>query len=259
MARKKLSKKAQQAVKDQQDVAMLLSQDSSEGFEEADSSSYAIPFLQILQKLSPACDEDEPTYVDGAEPGMIINTVTKQLYESLTVIPVHYRKTFIEWVLRENGGGFRGENDPSVGRELQQTCKVNDKNQFILPNGHHLSETSNHYVLVESDDGWEPALISMASTQLKASRNWMSNMKQATVETPEGLRKANMFAYRWTLSTEQQKNDKGKWYGWTFERDFQVDSVELIQDARSTREAVALNRITYDRSQQDESAQDNSL
>ena len=252
MAKKKVSKKKANGKK--QDVASILAQDPNEGFEEADSTSYAIPFLIVLQKLSPAVDKDESTYVKGAKPGMIMNTVTKDLYETVTVVPVHYRKTFIEWVLRENGGGFRGENDPAVGRELQSTCSVNDKNQFILPNGNQLSEAANHYVLVEGEAGWEPVLISMSSTQLKASRQWMTQMKQATVATPNGMQKASMFAYRWTLGTESQSNDKGKWFGWTLERDEQVDTIELVTDARITREAVAMNRITYDRTQAEENA-----
>ncbi len=87
----------------------------------------------------------------------------------------------------------------------------------------------------------------------------MTQMKQATVQVNGGNAKAAMFAYRWTLGTESQKNDKGKWFGWTIERGPQVNTLEIIQEARGTREAVAQNRITFDRTQQESSTDENAL
>ena len=40
------------------------------GFEGATAEDFSIPFITILQKMSPQCDEDSDGYVDGAKPGM---------------------------------------------------------------------------------------------------------------------------------------------------------------------------------------------
>ena len=50
--------------------------DAGKGSEGVDKDSLAIPFLVILQPLSPACDDDDG--VKGAKPGMFMNTITEE-------------------------------------------------------------------------------------------------------------------------------------------------------------------------------------
>ena len=60
----------------------------------------ALPFLKVLGQLSPECNKRDAKYVEGAEPGMIINTVTNEIYngeKGIDVIPVHYKRQYIEW------------------------------------------------------------------------------------------------------------------------------------------------------------------
>lgn len=244
-----MAKKPTKAVQKQQEAAAaLLGTPGDSGFEEADHTAYQIPMLSILQKLSPQVDKDEPEYVKGAKPGMIYHNIRKEVYEAINVIPAHYRKVYLEWVLRENGGGFRGEHSLEEGRKMLATCTKNDKGQFILPEGTQLSETANFYVLFEFAEGqFEPVLISMASSQLKSARLWMSQMKAATIvigdETYSNLK---MNAYVWTLATEQLSNDKGKWYGWTVTQGQNTLALPGVAGEASTmRQAVAQNRITY--------------
>ena len=54
----------------------------------------ALPFLKVLGQLSPECNKRDAKYVKGAEPGMIINTVTNEIYDGvkgIDVVPVHYK------------------------------------------------------------------------------------------------------------------------------------------------------------------------
>ena len=48
------------------------------GINELDSSDKSIPFLKIIEKGSPEMEEGI-----GAQPGMLINTATKKLYDSV--------------------------------------------------------------------------------------------------------------------------------------------------------------------------------
>src|SRR5579864_7705555 len=85
------------------------------GFEGADKDSFAIPFIQILQKMSPMVDEDDPKHLDGAKAGMLYNTVTQKLTDGKTgllIIPCYYKRTYIRWGGREGEGGFKGEITP---------------------------------------------------------------------------------------------------------------------------------------------------
>jgi hypothetical protein len=231
----------------QEAAAALIGGDT--GFEEADHTAYQIPMLSILQKLSPQVDKDESEYVKGAKPGMIYHNIRKEAYDSVTVIPAHYRKVYLEWVIRENGGGFRGEHGLEKGREMIATCTRDEKGRFILPDSEHqLSETANFYVLFEYSPGlFEPVLVSMASSQLKPARVWMSQLKAATIvignETYSNLK---MNAYRWILATEKLENEKGKWFGWRVEQGENTLALEGVAgEASNMRSAVASNLITY--------------
>jgi hypothetical protein len=223
------------------------------GREEAQANDYAIPMLRILQKMSPEVDSDDAAYVKGAKPGQIIHTISKKTFDFINIIPVHYRKTYIEWVIRENGGGFRGEYEPAMAMEMMKTTTLDDKRRNILPNGNQLAEHANYYVLAESDeDYWEPALISMTSSQLKTSRTWLSQLKDMSIEIGgEVYRNLDLNAYMWTLATQKLENDKGKWYGWVAEQQQNIlDMPRLIDDSKATRRAVSANLLTYDRAEQ---------
>ena len=68
----------------------------------------ALPFLKVLGQLSPECNKRDAKHVEGAEPGMIINTVTNEIYDGvkgIDVVPVHYKRQYIEWQDRGESQG----------------------------------------------------------------------------------------------------------------------------------------------------------
>ncbi|MCI0559216.1 MAG: hypothetical protein MN733_12035, partial [Nitrososphaera sp.] len=78
------------------------------GLEGIGSNDVAIPYLSIIQALSPQYKKG-PHRIEGAEEGDIYNSLTKHLVRGnigLTVIPCVYQKRFVEWVPRSIGGGF---------------------------------------------------------------------------------------------------------------------------------------------------------
>lgn len=225
----------------------------SKGFEGATSSSYAMPFLRILQKMSPEVDKDETAYIKGAKAGMILHTITKQCYLEICIIPLQYRDTYIEWIPREKGGGFVQEYDAleSLTKEVLSSCTKED-NKNILPSGNEFKLHSNYFCAFDEDGEWEPVMISMSSSQLKTSRIWLSTMRRMVLEVNgETYRNVNIRSFQWVLSTEKLSNDKGTWFGWTYEvgdNTLHLPQIGAIQE--SVREAISSNLLEYDRSQQ---------
>jgi len=236
---------------------------SSKGFEGATASSYAMPFLRILQKLSPEVDKDDVAFIDGAEPGMIVHTITKECYEEINIIPLQYKDSYIEWIPRTKGGGFVRECEfPSqLTSEILASC-TKEENKNILPNGNEFKLHSSYFCALEGEEGeFEPVMISMSSSQLKTSRNWMSQMQSMKIEYEGKMYPAkNIRSYQWTLYTELLENDKGKWYGWVAEageNTLKLPQLGTLQD--SVREAITSNLLTYDRDQQSGEATENAL
>ncbi len=251
MARKKTAKKKIND-EEQQTLDDLL---KGKGFEGASSSSYAMPFLRILQKLSPEVDRDDNAYVKGAKPGMILHTITKDCFDEIVIIPLQYKDTYIEWIPRSKGGGFVTEYDAidPIAKEILSTC-VKEDNKRVLPNGNEFKLHSNYFCAFDdgASDEWEPVMISMSSSQLKTSRIWLSTMRRMVLEVNgKTYRNINIRSYQWMLGTEKLSNDKGTWFGWTYEvgdNTLLLPEIGPIQE--SVREAITTNLLTYDRDQQ---------
>jgi hypothetical protein len=212
--------------------------DAGMGLSNVRADDQAIPFLQLLQQLSPQCQKRGAAYVEGAEPGMIYNSVSGQVAEELVVVPVAYLREIVEWRPREAGGGFVAKHP--VDSPIVNSATKNDRGQDILPNGNLLANTAYHYVLVVKDDGtWEQAVVSMASTQLKKSRRWNSMMTSIKLRRKDGTPfTPPSFLFRYRLSTEMETRDGNSWFGWSIANIGQIQDSVLYGVAREYAVAV---------------------
>ena len=236
-------------------------EDSGAGFENAHADTFAKPALKILQKLSPECDEENDKFIDGADPGMIYNTVTGELSEEVRVNPEVYYTTFAEWIPRSKGGGIVGEYDVVMGQELLRTCTRDEKKRFILPSGNQLARTENFIVKLDLGKGaFEVAIIRMASTQIAKAQRWNSQMNMIRVENTQGIFvKPPTYFYQWTLGTERQSNDQGNWFGWTFERGDMLSDESLLLEIKQDREMYDKKLLTFTPQDGTEEGSENAL
>jgi len=190
----------------------LFEADAAQGAQNISQEDLALPFLKILGQLSPEVNKRDGKYVEGAEPGKIINTVTNALYDSIEVVPCHYKRQYIEWADRGTSTGAPVAIHEADSDIVSQTTRGKDYKDR-LPNGNYLDNTANHFVLVLGDNP-QTALISMKSTQLKVSRKWNSMMMGIKMQGKNGLFTPPTYSHIYKLSTVQMSNDKGTWFGW---------------------------------------------
>lgn len=211
-----------------------------------DSSEMQIPFVRVLQALSPQLNKKKPEYIEGASQGDLFNTVTAQHWggdEGIVVIPCFQTTKYLEFVPRDLGGGFKGEI-PSTSPSLQQTTRQGSKE--ILPNGNELVKSDQHFCLVVEPDGtFQPAVIDMKSTQLKVSRRWktqiamqkIKNTKSGAMITPP------VFATMWKLTTTEESNDQGSWNNYLVERIGLVENRDLLLEAKAFRDSIMAGQV----------------
>lgn len=205
------------------------------GFEEADADCFAIPYLLILQKNSPQCDEDSGARLEAARPGMFFNNVTQELLdgeEGIEVVPVLLQHAFVEWVDRDSGGGFRGvyrASDPIVQEAKQHR---DEKGRYLLDNGNYLADTIYFYALVRAAGGnWTPVVLSFTSTQLKKARAWNTQMQNFLMKRRDGsVGPAPMHSRIYRATTKPEQNEKGSWRGWRIVLDRPLDPVNNEDD-----------------------------
>jgi len=225
-------------------IALLsdLEQDAGGGFDGMTQEDYALPFLRLLVNTSPEVGE-----VDGALPGMIINSVTGELYDGkkgVIVIPCAYVRQYIEWAPRGQGSGAPVHIYPATSDILSQTHKEPGDNKDYLDSGNYIENTANYYVmLINNDNVPEPALITMKSTQLKKSRKWNSMMQSVKMTGKNGLFTTPMYSQMYLLTTVAESNDKGKWFGWEVQRIGDVDKADLYNAAKSFAMSVGAGDV----------------
>jgi len=214
--------------------------DAGQGIGNLTQEDLALPFLKILGQLSPEVNKRDGKYVEGAEPGMIYNSVTSELFDGekgLNVIPCHYKLEYIEWRDRGDGPGAPVAIHPSNSDILSQTTRGADFKDR-LQNGNYIEKTASHFVITMGETP-STALIAMKSTQLKISRKWNTMINQIKFKGSKGLFTPASFSHIYNLKTVQQSNDKGTWFGWEISKVGQVQDEATYQQARSFSESVS--------------------
>lgn len=261
MAKKESTAVAEQPktnLAEQQKMEEMYAEDAGKGLEQADRESFAMPFLVLLQKLSPQCDPNEGAYIEGAQAGKFLNTVTGELFDTVDVIPVHYERRFLRWAPREEGGGFRGQytvDDPIVAN-----TPMDDEGKRILTGGDMLRDTRLHYCLMLTPDGnYSPVLVNLSSTQVKKSRQWCSKMDAQKIKLPNGEVKTKpTFSNVYKLSSVAEQNEKGKWHGVMVELSRQTP-LPLYQASKAFLKAITAGQAKVEfKDHQDAEGSENS-
>jgi hypothetical protein len=224
--------------------ANMFEDDAAKGLGAIGQEDLALPFLKILGQLSPEVNKRDGKYVEGAEPGMIYNSVSGELYDGvkgIDVIPCFYKLEYIEWKDRGEGlGAPIAIYDSSSDIMSKTTPDANYKDR--LPNGNYIEKTASHFVIV-SGDSPSTALISMKSTQLKISRKWNSMMSGIKMKGANGMFTPASFSHIYKLKTTQMSNDKGTWFGWEVSKVGPVTDKGLYDQAKGFSESISKGAV----------------
>ena len=199
---------------------MLVDAQEHSGFDTMSADDLAIPYITILQALSPQVRGESK--VAGAEEGMFYNTVSGLACKGpIYVIPCAYKRAYMEWTPRESGGGYVEEHTDA---SILEGTKKDSKGRDILPNGNIIATTAYHYCMLLKEGGaMERAVLSFSSTQLKKARKWNSVMQNLTIATPDGQKVTPpMYSHIYSVNSVAESNDKGSWSGWS------IGSPEII-------------------------------
>ena len=204
------------------------------GLEGADKESFAIPFFAVLQSNSPQVELET---VEGAKAGLLINTVTEELFKEAKLVFVAFQRRYLRWGDRNHGGGFKGEYLPEeVDKMLEEGVAWQDEEDGMKIRtasadgsgpGDILKDTRQHYAMMVREDGsFSRCIVPMASTQIKRSKRLMAQMAEYQMTDPNTGAKFNppTYARIYKVQTEAESNDKGRWHS------FVLNPVGVVED-----------------------------
>lgn len=205
------------------------------------AADLSLPFLRVLQGLSPQLNRDNPAYLKGATAGDIALTVLDRYWErddGVIVVFCHYTRVFVEWRPPEMGGGlinvYKAE-DPIVG-----SAQRGDKGTLLLENGNSLVETAYHAVLVEVDGKWVQAVMPLKSTMLKISKKLNNVLTSLEVSDGKGnFLQAPRWYMKFKMTTTNETRMGNTWAVPSFEKAGPVDA-DTYRQAKAW--AIAANK-----------------
>ena len=245
--------------------------DAGAGMEGAGQESFAIPFLSVLQKGSPQVDEASGAAIDGAKAGMLFENVTGRMFsgkEGVVIVPCSYKREFLRWGARDNGGGFKGAYSPEDVADMRAKGQIVElEGRLYAPEqdgsvsdkkSDRFNDTRNHYVLIMDQEtgAWTEALLSLTSTQIKKSKMLMSALASVKLKNGAGqMFTPPTFANFVRVTTVGESNDKGTWFGVKFELAGQVDRNEVYAAAKAFHANIAKGgvQVRYEEAPEDAS------
>lgn len=221
------------------------------GGENVTQDDMAVPFIKIAQALSPEINKRESAYIPGLENGDFFNSSTKQIYkgeEGFKFIPILYDRQHLEWIPRDKGGGLAGQHGP----EILDKAHDNGKGAYFLDNGNEIQITGTWFIVVINPDGTpEQAVITLAKTHFKRSKNLVTLLKGIQVPHSKGGKYNPPFFYNLIHATATpESNDQGAWYSWGFKREGRSqdvpDALSVLQFCKQTYDAVSGGALKVD-------------
>lgn len=208
--------------------------DAGRGFEGESASDFSIPFIDLLQALSPQVNADD-SYL---RPGMFYNKTTQKAFSGKTgfdFVVGAVQHVVVEWVPREQGGGLV-ETHPHnydkflraktiTGRNFGKFSTAYDKERN--PIGNDLVETYYLYgVVCEDGEPCGMAVMALKSTNIGPFRKYNTRINEFKLRGPDGkiLTKPDgtplripRFAHLVKITSKQEQRTKGVSYNFVFE------------------------------------------
>jgi hypothetical protein len=247
-------------------VAFDYGSDTGVGFEDITAKDLSIPFLSILQALSPQVEDNNP---EGSKAGQLYNTVTKELIDGskgVGICPVHYEEAYVEWVPREKGGGFvalHDSNSDIVKQTIAEQLGKEYQSKLAMKNGNQLVQTQYVYALLLNETFDAPTgfcLISFTGSKIKTRKDWFTSIYLLS----NAKNRPPLFANRALLRTTKVKNEKGTFFNFQIEpingswRNSLIDpskNAELLVEGKNFRDVVlsGMAKVNYDQAAEAES------
>jgi hypothetical protein len=235
-----MATKKEVAVKEDEAQALALYEEvGATGFEETNADDYALPFIKLLQKMSPEVDDDRGEYIAGAKAGMFLDTATQEVFETFRFIPCHYHRAIVEWASPEPNSGYIGQHEPGYEEGFDRYIKDGrDTGKWITPEGHILQDTRYFFGLKRDGEALSMCVLSMTSTQIKKARQWMNKLQSLKFKAANGSMKLYpIFAHTWEFSSVVETKDENSWRG------YKVTLVEKNTDASLVKAAIEAREV----------------
>lgn len=192
--------------------------DVGEGFEDEAFEELQVPYLQLIQDNS-KLNETKEGGVPGAKTGLMVNSVTHEIYgDEVVIIPCKRDLYIMESLHPDFGRKIIGRHDLDADVWTRGKAKAGKKFGKIRhpdEERHQLILTMDLFCMLERPDlSLEPIIVSFSSTKMTAYKLIYNTAKSCTVPTDDkgGKKPAALYSHRFRLKSFSDTNDRSQTY-----------------------------------------------
>lgn len=219
-----------------------------------------LPFIKIVQDLTPEADKKKAEYIQGCESGMMIDSNTKELIsgdQGILFIPFAFTHDVTEWKPKRGGLAALHGKDESLFKQARR----NDLNEDVLPNGNTLLLSYVYYGLRVHEDEQitSPAVLAYSKTAIKHARAWNTTLTTGRVKMGGKVFVPAYFFHAYRITVGMESGDGNTWYVPKIKIECQtielgkrfalIDGLETYNEAKSMREMWERGAVQADMSQ----------
>ncbi len=188
-----------------------INQNDMRGNENVKQDDLQTPRLKLLQSISNEVIKQHSDYIEGAEAGMFMNSVTKELFSgSVYLVNLYYVKRWNVWKTQKAGGGPVAfcATEAEAMQALAEACekeRINPNDVVRIADTFEVVETPEHYcLLINPKDGKiQPVVVDMPSTKQKVSKAWNTSLK---------MKNGARFGTIWEAANKMETNGRKENY-----------------------------------------------
>lgn len=230
--------------------------DAAHDTQHFDQDDLIIPRITILQDLSPQIKIGNAAYVEGARPGMIFNTVSSEIMQSLMLVPSLYVVRYIAWKPRKAGGGLinadvdhriltkeNGWRQENPGKWVGRMVPKEGEDPITV----EVIKTGEWAAIAINPDGTMlPVAISFPGSKAKIGRK--INSKVDLTEIPNGkggFVKPLPYAHLFSLGTGEEQGPEGPFWNYVSNHLGWNNDERAYKKAKDLRESILKGEASF--------------
>lgn len=243
-------------------------EDAGQGFENQTSEDVGIPYLVLMQPMSPEVS------AEGSEvkPGAWVNRGTGDAFQAgVDFVPALTRHVYREWTSKEPSNSAPVGDHEIDSPLIERVRREQEFGQFTHPDNpeHPLIETFEVYgIQVTPEGAGIPAVVVFSSTHIRAYKDWILRARSVILSLPSG-KKINppLFAHVYRLTSKRVEKKPHVWWVPTAafahpegaEKSRLLPSSDLYNMAKALKDAVLSGQTKAATPSRGETAADENL
>jgi hypothetical protein len=212
--------------------------DAGAGFEHQGQEDTGVPWMALLQPMSPECSAEGAT----AKPGMWVNRGTGEVFaDGASFIPCLTHHVYREWSSKDPSGSAPVADHEIDSPMILKVRKDQPFGDYTNPDNpdHPLVEVFDVFgISLTAEGAGIPSVVSFSSTHIRSYKDWMLRARSIIIPLPSGQKLTNLplFSHCYTFRSKRVEKKPHVWW---------VPAISFADPAGAEKSRLAPNDDLY--------------